>query len=153
MTDGMLTPHPTEWDGMTEERHQAIVKAVEAIRVQRKGLQRIFVLGRAFEELQTEAMQRSHSNQPHGIRYNEAYRQLERPIPELAETSINKTDRNQYIWCWQRRDELEAWLLWRETGMRSWVRCQSIPKSRLSFTGRRCPDWLPSGRAVSAEIA
>jgi hypothetical protein len=55
--------------------------------------------------MQAEAMYRSHSNNPIGKRYNEAYALLEKPVPELAR--INKTDRNQFIWCWQHR----AWLL------------------------------------------
>jgi hypothetical protein len=32
---------------------------------------------------------------------------LDRPVPELAR--LNKTDRNQYIWCWVHRDEIERW--------------------------------------------
>jgi hypothetical protein len=65
---------------------------------QRGGLGRIFKIGHAFEEMQREAMDRSHSQNPTGKRYNEAYAALARPAPEP--TKVNKTDRNQYIWCW-----------------------------------------------------
>jgi len=57
--------------------------------------------------MQTEAMLRSHSNNPIGKRYNDAYALLEKPVPELAR--MNKTDRNQFIWCWQQREALERW--------------------------------------------
>ena len=59
-------------------------------------------VGKAFE-----AMLRSHSNNPIGKRYNDAYALLEKPVPELAR--INKTDRNQFIWWWQQREALERW--------------------------------------------
>ena len=57
--------------------------------------------------MQTEAMLRSLSNNPIGKRYNDAYALLEKPVPELAR--MNKTDRNQFIWCWQQREALERW--------------------------------------------
>ena len=57
--------------------------------------------------MQTEAVLRSHSNNPIGKRYNDAYALLEKPVPELAR--INKTDRNQFIWWWQQREALDRW--------------------------------------------
>ena len=57
--------------------------------------------------MQTEAVLRSHSNNPIGKRYNDAYALLEKPVPELAR--INKTDSNQFIWWWQRREALDRW--------------------------------------------
>ena len=38
-------------------------------------------VGKAFEAMQTEAVLRSHSNNPIGKRYNDAYALLEKPVP------------------------------------------------------------------------
>ena len=53
--------------------------------------------------MQTEAMLRSHSNNPIGKRYNDAYALLG------SRCRINKTDRNQFIWWWQQREALDRW--------------------------------------------
>jgi hypothetical protein len=92
---------------MAPEHRAAIVAGAEAMSVHRKGLERILAIGKAFAAMQDEAMYRSHSNNPIGKRYNDAYAQLEKPVPVLAR--INKTDRNQFIWCWQKQAELERW--------------------------------------------
>jgi hypothetical protein len=95
---------------MADEDRQTLVAAVEAINVHRRGLERVFALGHAFEVLQNEAMMRSNSNNPIGIRYNEAYASLERPVAlEPGEKSIDKTSRNQFIWCRQRHEAIERW--------------------------------------------
>jgi hypothetical protein len=72
----------------------------------RQGLEQVFAIGKAFEALQLEAMYRSHSNNPIGKRYNDAYALLEKPVPALR---INKTDRNPFIWCWQQREAIQRW--------------------------------------------
>jgi hypothetical protein len=97
----------TEWQGMAPERQEVIRNGAEAMRVHRQGLTRIFAIGQAFEAMQDEAMYRSHSNNPIGKRYNDAYALLEKPVPELAR--INKTDRSQFIWCWKRHEAIERW--------------------------------------------
>jgi hypothetical protein len=92
---------------MATDRAQVIEEGEEAMTVQRGGLGRIFKIGHAFELLQLEAMERSHSQNPVGRRYNEAYAALAKPAPEL--TKVNKTDRAQYIWCYQFNETIAAW--------------------------------------------
>ena len=107
MTDTMIPLDAPEWQGMATDRARAIAEGEEAMAVQRGGLGRIFKIGFAFEQWQLEAMDRSHSQNPVGKRYNDAYAALARPAPEL--TKVNKTDRNQYIWCWQYHETVAAW--------------------------------------------
>lgn len=95
------------WLSMSPERRQAILDGAAAMRIHRQGLRRVFDIGRAFYEMQEEARVRSNSGKPSGRRYSDAYAALEMPVPDLA--GINKTDRNQYIWCHQNRAALEAW--------------------------------------------
>ena len=52
-------------------------------------------------------MRLSHANNPIGKRYNEAFAALTQPMPKLAK--VNKTDRAQYVWCFQQREQLEEW--------------------------------------------
>lgn len=94
---------------MSAERSAAILAGREAVLIGRKSLERILVIGHAFEELQLEAMERSSSTAPIGRRYAEAYGRLEKPVPELFERSIDKTARSRYLQCWQNREKIAAW--------------------------------------------
>src|SRR6478735_1888272 len=107
MPDMTLPQASPEGQGMAAERRETITRGEDAMRQHRQGLARIFAIGEAFEAMQQEAMQRAHSNQPVGKRYNEQYAALEKPVPELRR--VNKTDRNQYIWCQQNREAIERW--------------------------------------------
>jgi hypothetical protein len=131
---GMVTPNAPEWQGMSSERRQAIIDGAAALTVHRQGLDRIFQIGHAFEELQLEAMFRSHSNNPIGKRYNEQYALLEKPAPELAR--VNKTDRNQYIWCWQQRAALENWWATKAQNQRDrWTHPDAVKRHYLAEHG------------------
>jgi hypothetical protein len=145
MTDDMVAPNAAEWQGMTDDRRAAIIEGEEAITVHRQGLARVFAIGKAFEAMQQEAMERAHSQDAIGKRYNEAYARLEKPVPELAR--INKTDRNQYIWCWSVHEALESW--WQDKaktarGLRQrdkWNHPDAIKRNYLADHGQgRGPD-------------
>jgi hypothetical protein len=120
-----------EWAGMAPERQEVIRIGAEAMRVHRQGLKRIFAIGQAFEAMQDEAMYRSHSNNPIGIRYNDAYALLEKPVPELAR--INKTDRSQFIWCWKRHEAIERWWVTKAQNQKDrWNHPDAVKKNYLA---------------------
>ena len=144
MTDDMVSPVAAEWEGMAAERRDAIIEGAEAMRVHREGLARIFAIGRAFEAMQIEAMLRSHSNNPIGKRYNDAYALLEKPVPELAR--INKTDRNQFIWCWQQHAALQRWWDSKAQNQRDrWNHPDAVKRHYLADHGE--PKQAPPGSA------
>lgn len=138
MIDAMIAQDPPEWRGMAADRSQTIAQGEEAISVQRQGLNRIFAVGHAFEAMQQEAMLRSHSNQSVGKRYNEAYATLAKPVPEL--TKVNKTDRNQYVWCWLHHDELQRWWQTIAQSQRDrWNHPDAIKRHYLAATATSAP--------------
>ena len=98
---------PPEWQDVADELRQVFVKGEKALRKHRFTLERVFRIGHAFAVMQQEAMRLSHANNPIGKRYNEAFAALTHPMPKLAK--VNKTDRAQYVWCFQQREQLEEW--------------------------------------------
>jgi len=82
-------------------------KLQKALRKHRFTLERVFRIGHAFAVMQQEAMRLSHANNPIGKHYDEALAALTHPTPKLAK--VNKTDRAQYVWCFQQREQLEEW--------------------------------------------
>jgi len=98
---------PPEWQDVADELRQVFVKGEKALRKHRFTLERVFRIGHAFAVMQQEAMRLSHANNPIGKRYNEAFAALTQPMPKLAK--VNKTDRGQYVWCFQQREQLEEW--------------------------------------------
>jgi len=98
---------PPEWQDVADELRQVFVKGEKALRKHRFTLERVFRIGHAFAVMQQEAMRLSHANNPIGKRYNEAFAALTHPTPKLAK--VNKTDRAQYVWCFQQREQLEEW--------------------------------------------
>ena len=98
---------PPEWQDVADELRQVFVKGEKALRKHRFTLERVFRIGHAFAVMQQEAMRLSHANNPIGKRYNEAFAALTQPMPKLAK--VNKTDRAQYVWCFQQREQLEEW--------------------------------------------
>lgn len=100
---------PPEWQGMSAERSAAIFAGRDAIQVNRKSLERILAIGCAFETLQIEAMERSHSSSPTGRRYADTYILLQKPVPELWERSIDSSTRATYVQCWQHRRDIAVW--------------------------------------------
>ena len=98
---------PPEWQDVADELRQVFVKGEKALRKHRFTLERVFRIGHAFAVMQQEAMRLSHVNNPIGKRYNEAFAALTQPMPKLAK--VNKTDRAQYVWCFQQREQLEEW--------------------------------------------
>jgi len=98
---------PPEWQDVADELRQVFVKGEKALRKHRFTLERVFRIGHAFAVMQQEAMRLSHANDPIGKHYNEAFAALTQPMPKLAK--VNKTDRAQYVWCFQQREQLEEW--------------------------------------------
>jgi len=98
---------PPEWQDVADELRQVFVKGEKALRKHRFTLERVFRIGHAFAVMQQEAMRLSHANDPIGKRYSEAFAALTHPMPKLAK--VNKTDRAQYVWCFQQREQLEEW--------------------------------------------
>ena len=101
MTDGTLLSPAPEWEGIAPAEQSKIYEGEAALQVQRKGLERIFAIGCAFETMQREAMHISHSNQPTGIRYNQAWASLERPVPGLARVTAalsTPVAGGEYVW-------------------------------------------------------
>ena len=98
---------PPEWQDVADELRQVFVKGEKALRKHRFTLERVFRIGHAFAVMQQEAMRLSHANNPIGKHYDEALAALTHPTPKLAK--VNKTDRAQYVWCFQQREQLEEW--------------------------------------------
>jgi hypothetical protein len=158
MTDDIVALDVPEWEGVPAALRHSAVEALEALRVHRDGLKRVLTIGKFFEELQLEAMHRSHSNNPQGIRYNEAYAWLEKPVPQLAERTptnprgINKTDRNQFIWCWQHRVELDEWWATKEQHRRDrWNHPDAIKRNYQADTDPKERAAKPTGSAVTVD--
>lgn len=148
------------WQRMSPERREAILAGVQAMRVHRDGLERAFIIGRAFHELQLEAMTRSNSNKPSGRRYSDSYAALEKPVPDLATTT--KKARNQFIWCYQNKEPLEAWWALSENGTRrdNWNHPDAIKRNFTVYekalageTGaEKKPSWKEKMTAVVVEL-
>jgi hypothetical protein len=141
--DDMISPDQPEWEGIARADREMLARAEEAIAVHRRGLDRIFLIGEAFAFLQKEAMDRSNSQNPIGRRYNEAFGMLEKPMP--GATKINKTDRNQYIFCWQYREAIRAW--WQKQDQRQrdrWNHPDAVKRHFQASLG--IPRARPAGR-------
>jgi hypothetical protein len=67
------------WAAIPEERRAIILAGEAAIVDRRKPLDDWVAIGKAFHELQHEAMQQSNSKQPKGRRYSDAYALLQLP--------------------------------------------------------------------------
>ena len=81
-----------------------------------------------------------------GQRYNAAYALLEKPVPELAR--INKTDRNQFIWCWQYHEALTEWWKLKAQNQRDrWNHPDAIKRHYLAEHGE---GRGPSGTAAKS---
>src|SRR5437868_14168659 len=83
MTDQTIAPGEAcalaaTWAAIPEERRTTILAGEAAIVSRRKPLDDWMAIGKAFHELQHEAMQQSNSKQPKGRRYSAAYALLER---------------------------------------------------------------------------
>lgn len=134
----MTATVPAEWQDVTAELQQVFVEGEQALRTHRQGLERVFRIGHAFAAMQQEAMRRSHSNNPIGKRYNEAWDALTHPTPEL--TKVNKTDRSQYVWCYEHRPQLEAWWPTLADNQRDrWGHPDTIKKQYLKAHGEELP--------------
>lgn len=154
MTEPIIPPEPPDpnpaWLAMSPERRQAILEGAEAMRVHRQGLSRVIAIGRAFHELQLEAMARSHSNRPTGGPYAREYAALEMPVPDLVVN--NRTDRSQYIWCYHNRAVLEAWWALSENdGQRErWNHPDAIQRNYRAYAAREKARTTPKPAAGPA---
>ena len=101
-----MLSHPPEWAGMEDERRLAILAGETAMSDLRGGFDDWVRVGRAFHEIQLEAMARSNSNQPNGRRYADAYNLLEKPTEQLK--SFDKSDRKKVVDLYL--DRLQHWL-------------------------------------------
>jgi hypothetical protein len=145
---------PMEWQDLTDELRKVFSEGEEALRTHRAGLPRVVRIGRAFSEMQQEAMRRSHSNNPIGKRFNEAWAALVHPTPEM--TKVNKTDRAQFMWCYQNRELLETWWLTLAENQRDrWGHPDTIKKQYLKAHGddRKKQGTASSGGGVRSELA
>ena len=120
------------------------------MRVHRQGLQRVLAIGRAFHELQLEAMGRSHSNRPTGGPYARAYAALEMPVPDLVVR--NRMDRSQYIWCYQHRAALEAWWALSENAEQKdrWNHPDAIQRNYRAYEAREKARTAPRAAVAAA---
>jgi hypothetical protein len=106
MTDQTIAPGEAcavaaTWAAIPEERRATILAGEAAILNRRKPLDDWMAIGKAFHELQHEAMQQSTSKQPKGHRYSAAYALFERS-PEIANLhEIDKSDRATTIWLYK----------------------------------------------------
>jgi hypothetical protein len=100
---------PTFDDGLPEVVHEVIARGEQALRQLRERTVLSWVAaGAAWKTIQMVAMRRSHSSQPHGRRYAEAYHLLEHPWPQLAK--IDGKTRRDAIWLFESEDTVRAWL-------------------------------------------
>jgi hypothetical protein len=91
-------PDPTLWAEMQEGE--------EAITAIRKTFDHWLVVGRAFTHMQQSAMRLSSSQNPTGIRYNEAYATLDMQ-PGLK--AVDKNTRKDAIWIFGNREAVTLW--------------------------------------------
>jgi hypothetical protein len=94
------------WAEIPEER-RAIILAGEAATL-RKPLDDCIAIGKAFYEVQREAMRQSNSNQPKGRRYLAVYALLELR-PEITNLQKHKRDRKATIWLYENEEPVRCW--------------------------------------------
>jgi hypothetical protein len=134
----MTSTVPAQWQDVDDELRQVFTEGEKALQTLRQGLNRVFRIGRAFAALRQEAMRRSHSNNPIGKRFNEAWGALVIPTPEL--TRVNKTDRSQFMWCYEHREQLAAWWPTLAQNQRDrWGHPDTIKKQYLKTQGEERP--------------
>ena len=97
------------WAAVPEERRAIILAGEAAIMNRRRAFDDWLAVGRAFRELQLEAMRQSNSREPKGRRYGDAYELLELP-PEIANLhKIDKSDRAKIIWLYENEAPVRRW--------------------------------------------
>jgi hypothetical protein len=97
------------WAAIPEESRATILAGEAAIVNRRKPLDDWMAIGKAFHELQHEAMRQSNSKQPKGRRYSSAYALLER-LREIANLQkIDKSDRKKAIWLYENEERIRRW--------------------------------------------
>jgi hypothetical protein len=148
----MIGDIPTEWQDIGDDLRQVFSEGEEALRIHRAGLPRVIQIGRAFFEMQQEAMRRSHSDKPAGRRYGDAFAALVLPTPQLAK--VNKTDRAQFVWCYQNREKLELW--WPTLGENQrdrWGHPQVIRRQYVKIHGDQNNTHAAPKKTVKSELA
>ena len=97
------------WAAIPDERRAIILAGEAAIMNRRRAFDDWVAVGRAFLELQLEAMRQSNSGEPKGRRYGDAYELLELP-PEIANLhKIDKSDRAKIIWLYENEAPVRHW--------------------------------------------
>jgi hypothetical protein len=97
------------WAAIPEERRAIILAGEAAIVDRRKPLDDWVAIGKAFHELQHEAMQQSNSKQPKGRRYSDAYALLQLPREIANLQKIDKSDRKKTIWLYENEEPVRRW--------------------------------------------
>jgi hypothetical protein len=92
-----------------EERRAIILAGEAAIVNRRRALDDWIALGRAYYELQAEAMRQSKSSKPRGRRYKATYALLQRSPEIINLQKIDKADRKKAIWLYQNKDLVRHW--------------------------------------------
>jgi hypothetical protein len=115
------------WAAIPEERRAIILAGQAAIVNRRKALDDWIAIGKAFHELQHEAMQQSNSKQPKGRRYSDAYAALELRQEIANLRKIDKSDRKKAIWLYQNEEPVRHWYATLSQSQRDrWTRTQTI---------------------------
>jgi hypothetical protein len=124
------------WAALSEERRAVILDGEAAIVNHRRVLEHWIAIGKAFYELQAEAVRQSNSNNPRGRCYRAVYALLELS-PEIANLrEIDKSDRATTIWLYKNKGAARRWYATLSQSQRDrWTRPQTIKLQYKRMTG------------------
>jgi hypothetical protein len=132
----------------------AILAGEAAISNRRRALDDWLAIGKAFDELEAEAMRQSNSNEAKGRRYSAAYTRL-RLSPEIANLhKIGKNDRGTVIWLHQNEGAVRCWYATLSQKQRDrWTRPQTIKLQYKRMTGASQQDHVGGKPATKRQSA
>ena len=121
VTDASIIPQHIK--PLNREQTKTLNAAEKAMKHIRQTFDQWLIVGRAFKELQEEAVLRSNSSKPSGRQYTVWYQALLETFltsrPHLA--TVSPTIRSRAIWLFEHEDDIKAWRAqW--TAEESWKR-------------------------------
>jgi hypothetical protein len=141
---------PDPWDGLSDDERATIRRAEEALVTERLSFERWLEIGHGLHLMQVAVMRLAHANRPYGKRYNEAYKRVEQPVPEIKK--VDHGTRSAAIWLYENHERVRSWRQTLSQNQRdSWNNPRTIQRQFEKAT-RAGPDSEPRARPSKNEI-
>src|SRR5262249_35879708 len=95
------------WIDLYEEERNLIRRAEEALVTERLSFERWLDIGDGLHSMQLAVMRLAHTNRPIGKAYNEAFKRIEPPLPEMQK--VDPRTRTDAIWLWENAERVRQW--------------------------------------------